>query len=174
MIRYAWKGGLTLDLDQYWNKCDPSWQYIMDRTDGVPPSDWIVRSGKQSRTCCEANIPLGPYTQAYIEAILRVPADPKRRARDQERTLASVIDGQVNWLAGLLTDAGYKDATTRAREYLAPHWRKSLSKIAGAGGSQTVEALGNGAMGAEALTGENGSNFSGAFTLAPLTLPHRS
>jgi hypothetical protein len=165
MIRYAWTGGLTFDLGQYWNKYDPSWQFIMDRTEGVPPSDWDRAIQQAIKDLFRTDIPLGPYTKAYLEAFCVSPPDPKRRARDQERALASVIDDQVNWLAGLLRDAGYTDATTRARAYLAPPLARNRQARLRAGTIlKRRGAPEMGAMGAEALTGEETGQTSPVFT----------
>jgi hypothetical protein len=107
MIRYAWTGGLTFDLNQYWNKRDPSWQFIMDHLRGVAPNDCDgVIAQAIGDLIVDRRIPLGEYTLHYIKDRHVCPPDPKRRARDQERTLATVIDGRVNWLAGLLKGRG--------------------------------------------------------------------
>jgi hypothetical protein len=143
MIRYAWTGGLTFDLNQYWNKRDPSWHFVMERLRGVAPNDWDrVIAQAISDLIVDRRIPLGEYTLHYIKDRHVCPPDPKRRARDQERALASVIDGQVDWLAGLLKDAGFKKgAKTRAREYLAPHWRKIVQQDCGCWRFSNGEAL---------------------------------
>jgi hypothetical protein len=141
MIRYAWTGGLTFDPDQYWKRRDPSWHFVMERLRGVAPNDWDRVIAQAIGELIDRRIPLGEYTLHYIKDRHVCPPDPKRRARDQKRTLASVIDDQVNWLAGLLTDAGYTDATTRAREYLAPKWREIVKQDCGRWRFSNGEAL---------------------------------
>jgi hypothetical protein len=123
MIRYAWTGGLTFDLSQYWSK-DPSWQFVMDRLGGVPANDWACVIQQAIDDLLDADIPLSRNVKQYIKYDRHARSDPKRRKRDQERTLASVINGQVKWLTALLADADFADAKTRAQAYLAPRWRK--------------------------------------------------
>jgi hypothetical protein len=141
MIRYAWTGGLTFDLSQYWNKYDPSWQFIVDRAAGVPPSDWDRAIQQAIKDLFRTNMPVGPYTKAYLEAFCVSPADPKRRKEDQEQALAALIGGQVKWLADLLDEAEFDDPTTRAREYLAPLWRKIVKQHCGRWRFSSGEAL---------------------------------
>jgi hypothetical protein len=142
MIRYAWTGGgLTFDLDQYWKRRDPSWHFVMERLRGVAPNDWDRVIAQAIGELIDRRIPLGEYTLHYIKDRHVCPPDPKRRARDQERTLASVIGDQVKWLAGRLKDAGYTDATTRAEKYLAPRWREIIKQDCGRGRFSSGEAL---------------------------------
>jgi hypothetical protein len=133
MIRYVATGGLTIDLDQYWSKVDPSWQLIMTRTRGVPPNDWD-RAVKAIITelLKTGTPPLGPYTRAYLDAFcVELDPDPKRRERERDRALAICIAGQLGWLVELLGDADFKAANTRAAEYLASHWRKIVQQDSG-------------------------------------------
>jgi hypothetical protein len=131
IIRYAWTGGLTFDLDQYWSKRDPGWHVVMSRLEGVPPDDVDRVIDQALDELLASNTPLGPYTRAYIAEDRRTRVDPKRRKRNQDRALASVIAGQVNWLACLLRDAEFSDPRMRARAYLAPRWRKIVQENRG-------------------------------------------
>jgi hypothetical protein len=141
MIRYAWTGGLTFDLDQYWKRRDPSWHFVMERLRGVAPNDWDRVIAHAIGELIDRRILLGEYTLHFIKDRHVSPPDPKRRARDQERTLAAVIGDQVKWLAGLLKDAGYMDAKTRALKYLAPRWREIGKQDCGRGRFSSGEAL---------------------------------
>jgi hypothetical protein len=130
VIRYVATGGLTIDLDQYWSKVDPSWQLIMTRTRGVPPNDWDRAIKAIIKELLKTATPLGPYTRAYLDAFcVELDPDPKRREHDRDRALAFVIAGQLGWLVELLDD--YKDAKTRAAEYLADLWRKIVQQDRG-------------------------------------------
>jgi hypothetical protein len=123
MIRYAWTGGLTFDLSQYWKR-DPSWQLVMTRLEGVPANDWDRVIDEAIDELLDGDIPLSRNTKQYIKEDRHARVDPKRRERNRDRALAFIIVDQVNWLENLLEAADFKDAKTRAEEYLARHWRK--------------------------------------------------
>jgi hypothetical protein len=123
MIRYAWTGGLTFDLSQYWKR-DPSWQFVMTRLESVHPDDVDRVIDEAIDELLDSDIPLSRNTKQYIKEDRHARVDPKRRERNRDRALAFIIVDQVNWLENLLEAADFKDAKTRAEEYLARHWRK--------------------------------------------------
>jgi hypothetical protein len=144
MIRYVQKALLEppgIDLDDYWRKRDPSWQFVMERLKGVPSNDWDRAIQQAIKDLFKTNIPPGPYTKAYLEAFY-VDPDSRRRKRDQERALASVIAAEVDWLTKLLTEPKkFADAKTRAQAYLAPRWRKIVLDDRGRGLFSSGRAL---------------------------------
>jgi hypothetical protein len=124
MIRYAWTGGLTIDLDQIWSKA-PSWQFVMTRLKGVPANDWDRVIDKAIDDLFDTDIPLSQGTRQYLKEDRHTTrADLKRREHNRDRILAHCIAYELDRLVDLLHDAGFKDARTRAAEYLAGHWRK--------------------------------------------------
>jgi len=128
MIRYAWTGGLTFDLSQTW-KQDPSWQFVMTRLKGVPANDWDRVIDEAIDELLDSNIPLSQGTRQYIKEHRHTTrADLKRREHDRDRILANCIAYELDRLVELLHDAGFKDAKTRAAEYLAGHWRKIVKQ----------------------------------------------
>lgn len=130
MIRYAWTGGLTFDLSQTW-KQDPSWQFVITRLEGVPANDWDRVIDKAIDDLLDTNIPLSQGTKQYIKEDRHERADPKRREHDRDRILARCIASELDRLVELLRDAGFKDAKTRAAEYAAGHWRKTVQQDRG-------------------------------------------
>jgi hypothetical protein len=141
MIRYAWRGGLTLDLGRFWERRDPSWYSVLERIRGVDPKDCDGVIRQTIGDMIDRGIPLGPYTRQFIKASYVLPPEPKDREKDLDRALASVISDQLEWLVELLEDAGYKDPKTRAAAYVAPHWRKVVNEDGGHGRFLSGEAL---------------------------------
>jgi hypothetical protein len=124
MIRYALAPGEPeLDPYQYWSKRDPSWHFVMSRLRGVHPDDVDRVIDKAVDDLLDSNIPLSQGTKQYIKEDRHARADPKRRERNRDRALAFGIVSQLGWLVELLRDADFKDAKTRAEEYLAVLWR---------------------------------------------------
>jgi hypothetical protein len=137
LIRYALApGDPGIDLDQYWRKRDPSWHFVMGRLHGVHPDDIDRVVDEAVDDLLDSNIPLSQGTRQFIKEDRQQARDPKRRERDRDRALALAIAGQLDWLTELLAfgpgrDAGFKDARTRAAEYLAVHWRKIVQEDRG-------------------------------------------
>ena len=84
----------------------------------------------------DSDIPLSQGTRQYIKEDRHARADPKRREHERDRALAllpvSLIGSRL--LAcrrSCCDDAGFKDAKTRAAEYLAGHWRKIVQQDRG-------------------------------------------
>jgi hypothetical protein len=128
MIRYAWKGGLTFGFSQTW-KQDPSWQFVMTRLEGVPANDWDRVIDKAIDDLLDTDISLSQGTRQYLkEGRHTTRADMKRREDDRDSILAYCIARDLNGLEELLHDARFKDARTRAAEYLAGHWRKTVQQ----------------------------------------------
>jgi len=121
VIRYAWTGGLTIDLDQIWSN-EPSWQFIMARLKGVHPDDFDRAIDKAVDDLLDSDIALSRRTKQYLKADRHARADPKRRERGRDRALAFVLADGLSWLTDLLK--GYNDAKTRAAEFLAYQWRE--------------------------------------------------
>jgi hypothetical protein len=130
VIRCAWTGRLTVDRSQTW-KQDPSWQFVMTRLEDVPANDWDRVIDKAVDDLLDSNIPLSQDTRQYIKEDRHARADPERRERNRDRALASTIASELDWLAKLLSDAGHKDAKTRAAKYLAGFWRKIVQQDRG-------------------------------------------
>jgi hypothetical protein len=131
MIRYAWTGGLSFDLSQT-GKRDPSWQFVVTRLKGVPANDWDRVFDKAIDDLLDTDIPLSQGTRRYIKEDRHTTrADLKRRENDRDRILAYCIAKDLNGLEELLRGAGFKDARTRAAEYLAGHWRKVVQQDRG-------------------------------------------
>jgi hypothetical protein len=142
MIRYAWRGGLTLDLGRlFWKRRDPSWYSVLERIRGVDPNDCDGVIRQAIGDMIDRGIPLGPYTRQFIKASYVLPLEPKDREKDLDRVLASVISDQLEWLVELLEDAGHKDPKKRAAAYVAPHWRKVVKEDGGHGRFLSGEAL---------------------------------
>jgi hypothetical protein len=144
LIRYALAPGEPgIDPDQYWRKRDPSWHFVMARLRGVPPDDIDRVIDKAVDDLLDSNIPPSQGTKQFIKADRQKARDPKRRERDRDRALALTIAGQLDSLTELLAfgpggalrafprDSGFKDARTRAAEYLAVLWRKIVQEDRG-------------------------------------------
>jgi hypothetical protein len=110
--------GDGIDISQYWMRRDPSWHFVLARLKGVDPNDWDRVIQQAIKDLFRTDIPVGPYTKAYLEAFCVCPPDPKDREDDQDQTLAHVIVHEVDWLTDLLDDK------QRAQAYAAHHWRK--------------------------------------------------
>jgi hypothetical protein len=147
VIRYALAPGdpeIDLDrLDRYWRKVDPSFKFILDHLNGVRPDGWdcAIQQAVADLLLGTGMPPLSAATKQFVTDRYVCPPDPKRRERDQDRVRASVISGQVNWLENLLRHAGFTDARTRARAYLAPRWYKVVKEEGGRPRFNSGEAL---------------------------------
>jgi hypothetical protein len=128
VIRYALAtGDGPSDLSQYWSKRDAGWDFVMSRLQGVHVDDFDRTLDQAIDELLDTNITAGPYTRAYIKYDRHARVNPKRRAHDQKRALASSIDAAVKWLTDLLQDAGFVDAKMRAEAFMASHWRKVVN-----------------------------------------------
>jgi hypothetical protein len=131
LIRYALApGDPEIDLDQYWER-DPSLHFVMGRMRGVHSDDIDRVIDQAVDDLLDSNIPLSQFTKQFIKADRQKARDPKRWERTRDRTLALTIASRLDWLTGLLAHAGFKDARTRAAEYLAVHWRKIVQEDRG-------------------------------------------
>jgi hypothetical protein len=141
VIRYALAPGDGIDVDRYWERRDPSFKFILDRLNGVK-SDDVDRAIQQAvRDLFGDGMPLSAATKQFVIDRYVCPPDPKRRERDRDRSLATVIAAEVNWLVQLLKDEDYADAKTRAEAYLAPRWRRVVQQDRGRSRFSSGEAL---------------------------------
>jgi len=133
LIRYALApGDPGIDVNQYWRKRDPSWHFVMARLRGVPPDDIDRVIDEAVDDLLDSNIPLSQITKQFIKADRQKARDPKGWERTRDGVLALAIASQLVWLTELLArHAGFKDARTRAAEYLAVHWRKIVREDRG-------------------------------------------
>jgi hypothetical protein len=137
LIRYALAPGEPgIDLDQYWRGRGSSWHFVMARLRGVHSDDIDRVIDEAVDDLLDSNIPLSQGTRRFIKEDRQQARDPKRRESNRDRALAFAIAGQLDSLTELLAfgpgrDAGFKDARTRAAEYLAVLWRKIIQEDRG-------------------------------------------
>ena len=134
VIRYA----LAPGSDTY-DAHDPGWRFILARVRGIGTDNFDRVFDEAVNDLLDTNITLSPDIRQIIKGDRQTARDPKRRERNKDDALAFAVENHVRFVAGLLRDAGYKDAQTRAAEHAADHWRKIISKMVAARASTVVE-----------------------------------
>ena len=126
MIRYALAPG-SAPYDAH----DPGWRFILARARGTGTDNFDRVFDEAVNDLLDTNVTLSPDIRQIIKGDRQTARDPKRRERNKDDALAFAVENHVRFVAGLLRNAGYKDAQTRAAEHAAAHWHKIIKQDGG-------------------------------------------